>query len=242
MNNKKHIYISHGNKGGTGKSFLAVMIGSIYELYDIPFLLIDTDANQVGGQPDVGPRFERSSKAQVVYAPLTGEDSAEDLLAELFEIIENYRGEHIILNTPAGASEQLERVGELIGMTCSDLEIDIHVFYNVFNSTLAVKQAEDLLTGSIARYATDYYIVKNKFFGLPQLTPALEKLPCFTLPIIHSNVIDRLNQNENFAQILSTLPAFQRAQLSQAFTNLANNGFLTALNIINNNNNNNNNN
>lgn len=230
----KSIYISHGDKGGCGKSLWAMIVASILSVKKERFLLVEADANLSGGQPDVGPRFEHDSYADVVMAPIAGQESPEDLIADLFEIIEQTDAEHIVINTPAGASETLEKVGELIGLACQTLGYRLVVFYNLFKTEVAVKQAEAVLNGKLAEYTTEFFFVKNEFFGIPELSELMNTIPSFTISVLHKNVMERLSDKQNFAEALTTFPVLQRIQVEQFFKELQNQGLFDVLSHIDN--------
>lgn len=213
----KTIYLSHGDKGGTGKSFVANTIGSFFEMNKQPFLLIEADANENGGQPDVGPRFELSEYAQVASAPISGAGSSRDLIAQLFELIDSTDVEHIVINTPAGASEVLDDVGELLGMACKELGLRLVIFYSLFKTDVALKQAEKVMHGSLAKYAHEIYLVKNHFFGTAKISKALNSYPVFEFDVIHENVMRLIKEDESLAEALIRLPVLQRIQLNQFF-------------------------
>ncbi|QBZ82749.1 protein mobD [Hydrogenovibrio crunogenus] len=227
----KTIYISHGDKGGCGKSLLAMIIASILSVKKMPLLLVEADANQSGGQPDVAPRFENDDYAEVVMAPISGQESAEDLIADLFEIIEQTDVEHIVINTPAGASETLEQVGELIGLACKSLGYRLVIFYNIFKTEVAVKQAELVLEGNLVKHADELYLVKNAFFGIPELSSRISLLESFEIPVLHKNVMEKLGDRQNFAKALKTFPIMQRIQVEQFFKSLQNQGFFEVLKL-----------
>lgn len=225
----KTIYISHGDKGGCGKSFLAMYIASLFEMYEAPYLLVEADASQSGGQPDVAPRFENSKYGQVVRAPISGKGSAEDLIADLFEVVQQSDVEHVVINTPAGASEQLEQVGELVGMACQGLGYRLVIFYNLFKTDVAVEQAENILYGRLAEYADEFYFVKNDYFGIPDLSLAMQEIPSFTFPVLHKNVMDRLKSNQNLSDGIKEFPMMQKIQIEQFVKSMKQQGFLEVL-------------
>jgi hypothetical protein len=226
----KNIYISHGDKGGCGKSFLANVIASIFSMNEEKFLLVEADANLSGGQPDVAPRFEHNPYAEVVMAPISGQESAEDLIADLFEVIEQTEVKHVVINTPAGASETLEQVGELIGLACENLGYRLVVLYNLFKTEVAVRQAQAVLNGKLVEYATEFYFVKNEFFGAPSLPGHMDSLPSLTVPMLHKNVMDRLGDKQGLADALKSLSIMQKIQLEQFLNSLRKQGLFEILN------------
>lgn len=73
----KTIIISHGDKGGCGKSHVAMVVGSELAKTNTPMLIIDADAieNGDGGDGDVAGRFGSyaQSSVQSISTRLTGE-------------------------------------------------------------------------------------------------------------------------------------------------------------------------
>lgn len=229
----KSIYFIHGDKGGCGKSFFATAIGSLFEQAQVPFLIVEADANDSGGQPDVAPRFENSSYSQVMKAPISGEGSTQDLIADLFEAIEQTDVEHVIVNTPAGASEHLEKVGELIGMAAQSLGYRLLIFYNLFKTDVALSRAVSVKNGSLAKFADEFYLVKSEFFGVPETPSELRKLHSIIVPVLHKNVMDKMASNQNLHDVLSSFFIMQRIQVEQFLNSLRGQGLLEILTIEN---------
>lgn len=220
---RKSIYISHGDKGGCGKSMLAMTIASILSINKEHFLLVEADSNLNGGQPDVSPRFEDDRFAEVVMAPISGQESAQDLITDLFDIIEQTDVKHVVINTPAGASEQLEQVGSLVGLACANLGYRLVVFYNIFKTEVAVRQAQSVLKGKLAEYANEFYLVKSDFFGAPS-SHLISSLPSLTMPILHKNVMDSLGDRKNLAEALETFPILRKIQVEFFLKTLSDQG------------------
>lgn len=227
----KSIYLSHGDKGGSGKSFMADVIGSFLEMNQIPFLLIEADANENGGQPDVAPKFELSEYAQVASAPISGNGSATDLIAELFTLIEASEVEHVVINTPAGASDVLDDVGELLNLACKELGYRLVVFYSLFKTDVALKQAEKAMKGSLIKNLNELYLVQNEFFGVQKLTSRLSIFESIKVEIIHENVMRLIKADMSLAKALDSLPVLQRIQLNKFFENMKDQGLQSILKL-----------
>ena len=225
----KTIFISHGDKGGCGKSFLSTVIGSTLEFKEQKFLLVEADASEGGGQPDVAPRFLESKYAEVVKAPISGGAESVDLIAELFELIEQSDAEFVVINSPAGASQVLETVGQLITEACRQLDYRLVIFYNLFKTEVALAQAEKVINGDLVGGADEFYLVNNQFFGTPVLSGKLEQIPTLTLPVLHKNVVDRISSDTSFADAIDYLPTMQKIQLQQFFSKLMDQGLANVL-------------
>lgn len=226
----KKIIISHGDKGGCGKSMVATILGSFFELKGVPFLLIEADAEESSGQPDVAPRFQDSSFGTVVTVPLSGKKAATDLIADLFDIIEQSESNYIVINTPAGASAILQDVSELIGEASAALGYELIIFYSLFKTDAALKLSERVLEGKLASYSSEFIFVKNEFFGIPELNHKLKKVPCVTIQTLHRNVLDRVKSDQNFSDAINKLGVLQQIQIHQWFRGMEVSGLFDFIN------------
>ncbi|WP_440998133.1 hypothetical protein [Arhodomonas sp. SL1] len=164
----KTLIISHGDKGGCGKSTVATIIGSRLLEKGTPFVLIEADAGEgSGGQPDVAPRFTGRDNVQVTEMSMRQEGRhVEDMIAKMFGAIENWEQEYILMNTPANASATLEYVGDLIAAAVEEMGIDLRVAYSFDRSDAAVANAAAAAKGHILRAATHAAFVVNEHFGI----------------------------------------------------------------------------
>lgn len=228
---RKKIIVSHGNKGGCGKSVVSNTVCSFFETHEIPFLLVEADANEKGGQPDVGPLFIESEYGSVISAPLQGDKTPVDMIADIFDIIEGSSAQYVVINTPAGASAALDEVGDLISDVAEGMGYDIIILYSLFNSPMAIVQAKKVLEERLARDARHFLFIKNEFFGIPDLSlePTLCSVPSVTLKVLHQNLMSKIQQNQSLAVALNELPLVQKIQLKQWFNDLIEQGFFTLI-------------
>ena len=168
----KKLIISHGDKGGTGKSTVANIIASMLYERGESLGIIEADAGggkkNTGGSPDVMPRFLGRIK-DAIELPLTdGKNEASDAVARLMEFIDDLDCEYIVMNAPANASTVLEQpeVGEILAEALGELEIDLRVAYSWSpGSAINVKNARSAVQGSIFGAASHGVLVKNEHFA-----------------------------------------------------------------------------
>lgn len=171
------LILSHGDKGGVGKSTVAITIASRLYEQGAHIGIIEADAtggkSNVGGMPDVGPRFA-SRINQIATLPLqdTGRD-AEQSVARMIQVIEHWDCDYIIMNTPANASTTLEQdnIGSMMAALLGEIGINIRVTYSLFPSQRSTVTAGKAASGHIMSAASHAALILNEYLGD---TPAFE--------------------------------------------------------------------
>ena len=97
--NRLKLFISHGDKGGTGKSMAAALALDHSLATGTPVLLVEGDA----GIPDLALRFRGAVPLAAVNLNRAGD--AETSFNKLGNILETSAGagQHVVVNMPAGA-------------------------------------------------------------------------------------------------------------------------------------------
>jgi len=124
----KKLIISHGDKGGVGKSMFA-MLATDYLLNEgLAVALVEGDV-EIG---DVGKRYDGVGGVITLDADLdkSGRD-AENAIATLFRHIEQMGCENVIINAPANAKKALDTNAELILPVAQDLGFEVCVAWLV---------------------------------------------------------------------------------------------------------------
>lgn len=118
------LYVSHGDKGGVGKSLLSCLLADHLLSRHGAVTIVEGD----GTISDVARRFQGVPGVSGMSVDLAKPDNALDAIMALFEALENAGSpEHVVLNLPASASATLDQCGEVIGETAEGLGYALHV-------------------------------------------------------------------------------------------------------------------
>jgi hypothetical protein len=153
------IYISHGDKGGVGKSMVAASLIDTIISADpkTTILLVEGDNTN----PDVAPRFDNNAQVVSIVAPLNNPDRGFEVLGNVMGTVVDQISEgetiSVVINTPAGFSDTftpeaqtlLKEIAEAYGSK-------IQVLYSVGDTHLASSGAYD-------------FVAKNKTGGAVKL-------------------------------------------------------------------------
>lgn len=104
------IYISHGDKGGTGKSMAAALAVDRLAASGTPVLLIEGDA----AIPDLALRFRGTVPVELVNLNRAGD--AETSFNKLGNILEAAAasGQHVVINMPAGGGDTVDELAPIL--------------------------------------------------------------------------------------------------------------------------------
>ena len=155
----KHLVISHGDKGGVGKSIFS-MLAVEYGLYRERGVAIVEGDTQIG---DVKSRYENVVPVLSVNLDKSGKD-AENAIATLFGHLEALESDFVVMNAPANAHKALDSHAELIGPVARELGFRICVAWMVgreaSSATLAnasmICQVADRRIAVVNRHESDY--------------------------------------------------------------------------------------
>lgn len=214
----KQIIISHGQKGGVGKSMIASLIANyLVDNFDRDkLLLIEGDV----GIPDVAARFKGHIKS--IGIPLQRSDMATEALGELLERLEiefSDGVEIVLINLPAGASETVDKHAvELIAPVAEALGAVINITFAIGAGNESSKAAATSLRSGLAGIADRRVAVLNSAMGEPEKmawsrsTERDEWLESggaeLILPTLTPRVADRLHELEGtFSEIAEGITA-----------------------------------
>jgi hypothetical protein len=155
----KHLVISHGDKGGVGKSIFS-MLAVEYGLYSERSVAIVEGDTQIG---DVKARYENVVPVLSVNLDKSGKD-AENAIATLFGHLEALESDFVVMNAPANAHKALDSHAELIAPVARELGFRICVAWMIgreaSSSTLAnestICQVADRRIAVVNRHESDY--------------------------------------------------------------------------------------
>ena len=219
---EKTIIISNGDKGGCGKSTISNVLASKAVENGSKVLIVEADSSTGGGQPDVAPRFEgKHENIEVLVSPISANkaDSA-DLIADIFEMIEDSEASVVVINTPAGASESLNAVGDVIAEACTDLNYALNIAYSLHDSKVALNGATDFCNSDFKKGANKIILVQNENFNPVDLSGfnVLKKERMVKVPKLLKSAIERIDNETSFYDVSiepSLLPALSRASFKK---------------------------
>ena len=155
----KHLVISHGDKGGVGKSIFS-MLAIEFGLFSGRNIAIVEGDTKIG---DVKARYENVVSVLSVNLDKSGKD-AENAIATLFGHLEALESDFVVMNAPANAHKALDSYAELIVPVARELGFQICVAWMVgresSSATLAnesaICQAADRKMAVVNRHESDY--------------------------------------------------------------------------------------
>lgn len=124
---KKMIFV-HGDKGGVGKSTLASLIVDYALHNDFSTAIVEGDKTI----RDVAPRSEKTA-ATLIDVDLARPDLSEEAIVGLFSAVEEHLAdaEIVVINTPASASQTLDKQAEIIAPTVQALGFSLTVAWMI---------------------------------------------------------------------------------------------------------------
>ena len=166
----KHLVISHGDKGGVGKSIFS-MLAVEFGLFSGRNVAIVEGDTKIG---DVKARYENVVSVLSVNLDKSGKD-AENAIATLFGHLEALDSNFIVMNAPANAHKALDPYAELIVPVARELGFQICVAWMIgresSSATLAnesvICQAADRKIAVVNRHESDYDL-DYYWFTVPQ--------------------------------------------------------------------------
>lgn len=160
---KKTLYFSHGDKGGCGKSVLAMFIiehllnekGTVH--------LVESDPSQ----PDLAKRYKSVPEVITGFLSLNRAGDGENAVSKFGKWLEAQDAEHVVVNLPAGASETLDDLGDMIRDLCDALEYRLVITYSLEKNGLAADMLEKSLKSGLMSFANpeDRFVIYPLFKG-----------------------------------------------------------------------------
>ena len=123
----KHVYISHGDKGGVGKSVLAATITEALLTGTSSVALVEGDTTQ----PDLALRYANDPGVLLGVLPLNRAGDANNAVSAFASWLEQNDPADVVINLPAGASETLDEHGDLIRQVADALGYALTCFYSL---------------------------------------------------------------------------------------------------------------
>jgi hypothetical protein len=130
------IFVSHGEKGGVGKSTIAALVADRALAAGKKLAVVETD-NSI---PDVRIRFEGNAIVTVGHLALGADPEAA--ISRLGSWLERQAGngvEAVVINTPASSAEVFDRQAEVVGAVVDGLEAELTACFAMGPSAEAIK-------------------------------------------------------------------------------------------------------
>jgi hypothetical protein len=216
MSAEKTVFISHGDKGGVGKSTLSMFLVESLLRDGKQVSLIESDPSS----PDLSRRYGDDMGIVNSFLSLNQAGDAENAIAKFGNWLETSGGDNVVTNLPAGASETLDQYSDLITDICYGLGYRLVVTYCLEKTGLAADILEKSFKKGLMSVAkeTERFVIFPEFKGAPEdfewfSHPAREKYPAseIVMPAMKSksawraldatpgrvaNLIDKTNRPE----------------------------------------------
>ena len=121
------IFVSHGDKGGTGKSMAAALALDHLHASGVPVLLIEGDA----GIPDLAHRFRDVIPLKTVNLNRSGD--SETSFNKLGNALEDASAakQNVVINMPAGAGDTIDDLAPVLAEILADVGFDLVVSFSI---------------------------------------------------------------------------------------------------------------
>ena len=121
------LYISHGDKGGTGKSMAAALVLDHLLATGTPALLVEGDA----AIPDLALRFRGSMPMELVNLNRAGDaETSFNKLGNVLEVAAG-AGQHVVVNMPAGAGDTLDDLAPVLAEIAEAVGYELVVTFSM---------------------------------------------------------------------------------------------------------------
>lgn len=170
---EKILFISHGDKGGVGKSVTSAMaVEHFLKTGDVA--LVETDPTQ----PDVGKRYAGDPDVRLGNLSLNRAGDSENAFQAFGEWLEGVDSSRVVVNLPAGAGETLDSLADLIRRIADDLNYRLVVTYSLKNHHIAT----DMMLKSLESGLLSVVEPENRFVVFPLFQGVPENFPWFSHP------------------------------------------------------------
>ncbi|PKY11378.1 hypothetical protein B1757_04735 [Acidithiobacillus marinus] len=158
--NQKTLFFSHGDKGGCGKSVLAMLIVERLLADGKIVHLIESDPSQ----PDLAMRYANDKSVINGFLSLNQAGDAENAISRFNAWLENRGGDNVVVNLPAGASETLDDLGDLLSDVCTALDYRLVVTYSLEKNIMAANMLDESLDNGLM----SLILPENRFVVYPE--------------------------------------------------------------------------
>lgn len=156
---KKTMLLSHGGKGGVGKSYNSMVKVEYLLAAGLPVAIIEADPTQ----PDIAKRYAGDPQVRVGVLTLNQAGDSENAVAKFGEWLETSGTEQVVVNLPAGAGETLDAHGDLLADLADVLGYRLVVTYALEKNGVAA----DELAGSLEEGLMAHVAPESRFVVIP---------------------------------------------------------------------------
>lgn len=153
------IFLSHGDKGGVGKSTIACLAIEAAREAGRPYRLVEGDRSM----PDVAWRYADDNTAAI---SLNRVGDSESSLIALGDLISGTPSDQlIIVNLPAAAGETLEQHAAVIASIAAETGHEISISYSLDRSAMAAASLTNSIKDGLIAYADRARVFLPIFVG-----------------------------------------------------------------------------
>lgn len=127
MMNTKQIFISHGDKGGTSKSTTSALVTERLLAAGHRVTVVEADPTV----PDILVRYKDVPAVTAAFLSLNHAGAAGEAVGQFASYLEQNDPEMVVVNLPAGASETIDSLGDLLRSVTDELGYDLRVVYSL---------------------------------------------------------------------------------------------------------------
>ena len=160
LQNQKTLLISHGDKGGVGKSYNSMLKVEHRLAAGLPVALIESDPTQ----PDLAQRYAGDPDVSIGALSLNRAGDAENALSAFGAFLEASNPDQVVVNLPAGAGETLDALGGLVRDLADALGYRLVVTYALEKNRVAASALADSLESGLLSHVAP----GNRFVVLPE--------------------------------------------------------------------------
>jgi hypothetical protein len=156
------LMISHGDKGGTGKSMLSALLVDYLLAQGRKVNILEGDL----GQPDIALRFAQHVEVGAINLNQAG--AADAAVTKFGEWLEAQTAQMIVVNLPAGAGDTLDGLADVLVDVAEELGHQVTVIYSVGAYETSTKGLLRSWDNGILGCAQHRFIALPEFLGSPQ--------------------------------------------------------------------------
>lgn len=158
------IYVSHGEKGGVGKSRLAMVLVDYLLVKGRTVVVVEGDKSGA----DVGLRYR--GIVETAFLNLNRPDAMEEAFNDLANALEKVDASaDIVVNLPGQASDTLDQFADMFAGVAEALGHDLVIYYSIGNLDMHVENlAKSLQAGLMSVVPDDHrVVVRGEISGNP---------------------------------------------------------------------------
>ncbi len=155
------IYVSHGDKGGTGKSMLSAILVDCLLAQGRQVSILEGDL----GQPDIARRFAKL--VQVGAVNLNQAGAADAAVAAFGGWLEEQESADIVVNLPAGAGDTLDALADVLVAVAEGIGQRVVVVYSLGAYETSTQGALRSLEHGLLGVAHRRIVALPEFLGAP---------------------------------------------------------------------------